>query len=228
MNLNPSNRKKFIGPALIAATMVAMVVIVTIVVISANLSSPGGPSAYSSMSDISTTRMLRPAQLTGPLAPPEVLKGRIMATQLDDDAFSTPFIDADGKELTIEGLKGNGLIINFWATWCVPCVKEMPSLDRLSAILERSKIKVLPLSVDRKAMKKVPAFYIEAGIQNLGIYIDEKGALSKLMGVKGLPTTVLIRADGSILGSISGTLEWDDNVVSDYLIRVLAAKKLVK
>ena len=225
MNPNPSNRKKFIGPALIVAAMIA---VLAIVVISTNLSSPQAPSAYSSMGDISAARTLRPAQLTGSLTPPEVLKGRIMAAQLDNDAFSTPFIDADGKELTIEGLKGNGLIINFWATWCVPCVKEMPSLDRLSAILERSKIKVLPLSVDRKAIKKVPAFYTEAGIQNLGIYIDEKGALSKLMGAKSLPTTVLIRADGSVLGSISGMLEWDDNVVSDYLIRVLAAEKPVK
>ena len=226
MNLNPSNRKKFIGPALIIAAMVA---VMAIVVISTNLSSPQeDPSAYSSMSDASVARRLRPAQLTGPLTPPEVLKGRIMAAQLDDAAFFTPFTDIDGKELTIEGFKGNGLIINFWATWCIPCVKEMPSLDRLSAILEKNKIKVLPLSVDRKAMKKVPDFYAETGIKNLGVYIDKKGALSRLMGVKGLPTTILIKADGSVLGSISGMLEWDDNVVSNYLIRVLAPEESVK
>ena len=228
MNPNPSNRKKFIGPALIAAAMVAIVVIVTIVVISTNLSSPQAPSTYSAMTGATAAATLQPAQLTGDLAPPSMLKGRIMAVNMDSDAFSALFFDLDGKELTVEGLKGSGLIINFWATWCAPCVKEMPSLDRLAGKLDKNKIKVLPLSVDRKALKKVPAFYTETGIKNLGIYFDKKGVLSKLMGVKGLPTTVLIKADGSVLGSVSGMLEWDNPNVSDYLSRVLAAKKPIK
>ncbi|MCK4938721.1 MAG: hypothetical protein KAR80_00415, partial [Rhodospirillaceae bacterium] len=76
MNPNPSNRKRFIGPALIVAAMVA---VMAIVVISTNLSSPEAPSAYSSMADATAARTLRPAQLTGALAPPEMLKGRIMA-----------------------------------------------------------------------------------------------------------------------------------------------------
>ena len=225
MNPNPSNRKRFIGPALIVAAMVA---VMAIVVISTNLSSPEAPSAYSSMADITAARTLRPAQLTGALAPPEMLKGRIMAVQVDADAFSTPFFDASEKGLTLKGFKGSGLIVNFWATWCVPCVKEMPSLDRLAGKLDGSEIKVMALSVDRRALEKVPAFYTKTGIKNLDIYFDKKGVVSKLMGVKGLPTTVLIKADGSILGSISGTLEWDDQEISDYLGRVLAAEKPVK
>ncbi len=221
MNPNPQNRKKFIGPALI---VLAMVAVMAIVVISTNLSSPQDQSAYSSMTDGTRTRAPGPAQLTGALAPPDMLKNRIMTTEMDDDAFSTPFFDASEKELTINGLRGSGLIVNFWATWCVPCVREMPSLDRLAGKLSKSGIKVLALSVDRKALEKVPGFYAKTGVKNLDIYFDEKGVLSKLMGVKGLPTTILIKADGSILGSISGILEWDDEKVSGYLGRVLAAK----
>lgn len=225
MNLNHPNRKRFIGPALIVSATVA---VISIVVISANLSRVDSQRAKDEARDkINAVRALKPAQLTGKMAPPAILEGRIMSAPTADDASTSPFFDEGANELTIEGFRGTGLVINFWATWCLPCIKEMPALDNLAGELNGSGtkggIRVLALSVDRRALQKVPIFYKETKIKNLDIHFDEKGILSKKLGVKGLPTTVLIKADGSILGSVIGVLEWDNDVVREYLVRVLSA-----
>ncbi|MDH5490236.1 MAG: hypothetical protein OEX17_09950, partial [Rhodospirillaceae bacterium] len=73
-------------------------------------------------------------------------------------------------------------------------------------------------------LEKVPAFFETIGVKNLEIHYDDKGKISRLMGVKGLPTTVLIRHDGSVLGSVSGMVEWDAPEVVSYLARILGAK----
>lgn len=220
MNPNPENRKSFItqlpGFALIVSAMIA---VMAIVVISYNLSSQDSSPTDAAINSI---RGLKPVELSGDLTPPDAILNRIMASNINRDAFSTPFYDGGANEVSLNSFKGSGLIVNFWATWCVPCVKEMPALDRLAAKISASNVKVLALSVDRKALEKVPVFYKEIGIKNLGVMFDEKGVLSKLMGVKGLPTTVLIRADGTVFGSVVGMAEWDNDEVAQYLGRVLS------
>lgn len=218
MNLNPDNRKVFLG---IGAVMALVILIAFIVVKSLNLASVEAPEAPASQLEAS-----QPVVLEGPLAPPALLQGRIGQTSFSPEALSTPFFDADGREITALGLigqspQGTGLVINFWATWCVPCVKEMPELDQLAGDLKGSGVKVLALSVDRKAAQKVPPFYAANAIKNLELLYDERGRVSKRMGVRGLPTTVLIRANGQPLGQVVGIVQWDDPQVRDYLARVL-------
>ena len=126
MNPNRSNRKVFIGPALVVS---AIVVVIAIVVISVNLSRVDAPQPKDG---INAVRALKPAPLTGAATPPPILQGRIMSGAIAGGAFTTPFFDGGANELTIESLKGTGLVVNFWATWCLPCIKEMPALDRLA------------------------------------------------------------------------------------------------
>jgi len=225
MNPKNPNRKKIINPLLIGGVAISAIIgVIAIVVISTNLSTPDSDSAYSSMSGASAGKSLALVELTGDMKPPAQLEGRIMASEIDEDAFSTQFFDANAGGQTIGSLKGSGLIINFWATWCVPCVKEMPALDNLAGELAGKGVKVLALSVDRQPLEKVPAFFETIGVKNLGVYYDDKGMISRLMGVKGLPTTVLVSHDGSVLGSVSGMVEWDDPEVVSYLARILGAK----
>ncbi|NQV45310.1 MAG: TlpA family protein disulfide reductase [Rhodospirillales bacterium] len=105
--------------------------------------------------------------------------------------------------------KGTALVINFWATWCPPCVAEMPSLDRLKAILDDSGIDVLAINEDRDGATMALKFYEANGITNLDVLIDRKMALVKAAEVTGLPTTLLVDADGNEIAAVIGETEWD-------------------
>jgi len=100
----------------------------------------------------------------------------------------------------------------------------MPALDRLAKALKGSGITVVAISEDRKAMEKVPPFLIAHSIKNLDLYFDVKGALSRKLGVQGLPTTILITPDGKALGRVMGAMEWDSRPIETYLRKALAPK----
>jgi len=165
-------------------------------------------------------------QTTLAVAMPPVLAAKTLPPKVGDGAFDTPFFTATEEPLTLAHFKGRGLVVNFWATWCMPCVREMPSLDRLAKALKGSGIEVVAISEDRKALEKVPPFYTDMGIKNLDLYYDIKGALSRKLGADGLPTTVLITPDGVVLGRVMGALEWDSQEVESYLRNALAPEKV--
>ncbi len=100
-------------------------------------------------------------------------------------------------------------MLNFWANWCAPCVREMPSLDRLQSALEDRDLAVLAVSIDRGGAKVIRPFAKRLGLERLGLYHDPKGALFKAFGVTGLPTTFLIDRRGQIVGAYPGAAEWD-------------------
>jgi len=115
----------------------------------------------------------------------------------------------DGSVLRLEQLRGKVVFLNIWATWCVPCRKEMPALDRLQVAIDKSQLLVLPLSIDRKGVPVVKQFYQELGLRALGIYVDQSGKASSELGAVGLPTTLLIDRDGREIGRKIGPAEWD-------------------
>ena len=125
-------------------------------------------------------------------------------------APDTAFAGADGVELKMADFKGQVLLVNFWATWCAPCVREMPSLDRLQAKLSDEGLKVLTVSNDRGGEPIIRRFYDEHKLQNLGVYSDAKNKLAAAFGVRGLPTSYVIGADGTLLGIFEGHAEWDE------------------
>ena len=95
------------------------------------------------------------------------------ATNPSRPAPKLVFYDADNKPLEISEYKGRGIVLNFWATWCAPCVKEMPDLDRLNALLKKEGIDVLALSVDRDALRLSKKFYKINEIRHMPILIDK-------------------------------------------------------
>ena len=133
------------------------------------------------------------------------------------------FADGQGREVTLEDFRGRTVLLNVWATWCPPCVEEMPTLDALQAELGGDGFEVVALSIDRAGPGAVRTFFEQTGVEHLGLYIDETGRASSKLGVLGLPATLLIDEEGRELGRLIGPAEWDEPEMVDFL-RGLAAR----
>jgi len=119
------------------------------------------------------------------------------------------FEDLTGGRVRLADFAGQVVVLNFWATWCAPCVREMPSLDRLQAELGADGLAIVAVSLDRGGVGVVEPFAEQLGLKNLGLYLDTKSTLAKALGITGLPTTFLIDRDSRIVGVLQGSAEWD-------------------
>jgi thiol-disulfide isomerase/thioredoxin len=119
------------------------------------------------------------------------------------------FFDGDGNEVTLADFRGDVVVLNLWATWCAPCRREMPSLDRLQAQLGDDGLNVIALSLDRGDVAKVRAFLDEVDVAHLALYHDPEAAAGRTLGTPGLPTTVVIDRAGLEVGRLLGPAEWD-------------------
>jgi thiol-disulfide isomerase/thioredoxin len=117
--------------------------------------------------------------------------------------------DPEGVRREIGHFRGKGVVLNLWATWCPPCVEEMPALDRLSSLLAGDGILVIPASSDRGGRAQVEPFYARTGIRNLGIWLDPGSAAMRAFKARGLPTTILIDREGRERGRLEGAAAWD-------------------
>ncbi len=116
---------------------------------------------------------------------------------------------ADGRRLPGEAFRGRFVLLNVWATWCPPCVKEMPSLDRLQAMKGDSGFEVVALSIDRQGLEVVEPFFKRTGLTRLAIYLDREAGSMAALKITGLPTTVLIDPIGREIARWPGAREWD-------------------
>ncbi len=135
-------------------------------------------------------------------------------------APTTPFglfVDGQQSTITLADFQGKVLLVNFWATWCAPCVREMPSLNRLQAKFKDRGLEVLTVSNDRLGIAQVTPFYAELALDSLGYYLDPRAELAQALGVRGLPTTYLIDARGRVIGGLLGAMEWDSPEVETLL-----------
>lgn len=118
------------------------------------------------------------------------------------------FTDADGAQSNLASFEGKAFVINFWATWCAPCVAEMPSLDRLQHAVAPDDILVLALSSDRGGAAQVRPFYERVGIRHLGLWLDPRGAAARAFGVRAVPTTVVVDRARREVARIAGPADW--------------------
>ena len=127
------------------------------------------------------------------------------------------FVLEDGTRKDMESLRGKVLLVNVWATWCVPCREEMPTLDALQATLGGEDFEVVALSIDRAGTQVVRRFYDEYGVKNLKTYVDKTMLSATALRTVGLPTTILIDRQGQELGRLVGPAEWDDPEMIAFL-----------
>jgi thiol-disulfide isomerase/thioredoxin len=119
------------------------------------------------------------------------------------------FQDDQGHDLTLADFRGRVILLNVWATWCVPCRQEMPTLDRLQARLGGKDFHVIPLLIDREGVTPVRRFYQKLGLEKLGIYVDPSSKGSRALAIPGVPTTLLIDHQGREIARKMGAAEWD-------------------
>jgi thiol-disulfide isomerase/thioredoxin len=132
------------------------------------------------------------------------------------------FADGEGKAGSLADFRGKFVLLNIWATWCIPCRKEMPTLDRLQARLGGPDFEVVTLSIDRGGADAVRKFYAQIGIRNLAITLDAKGEAPFKLGTVGVPTTLLINREGQEIGRLIGAAEWDSPTMVEFLKATIA------
>ena len=126
-------------------------------------------------------------------------------------APATAFTGRNGESYTLERFRGKVVLVNFWATWCGPCVRELPSLKRLNARIGGDRFAVLALSQDLGGWNRIAPFWEKHGLDGLTAFHDPKARAARAAGVRGLPTTVLYGRDGRELGRLVGHAEWDSD-----------------
>lgn len=136
------------------------------------------------------------------------------------------FTDADGRQLSLGAFRGKTILLNVWATWCAPCRKEMPALDRLQQELGGDRFQVIALSIDTGGLGDVKPFYDDLGLGELDIFLDEQGSAMRDLRVIGLPSTLLIDRQGREVGRKEGAVEWDSAEVITFLREQIAGSPL--
>jgi thiol-disulfide isomerase/thioredoxin len=124
------------------------------------------------------------------------------------EAVDVAFFDAEGRERRFSDWAGQVVVVNFWATWCPPCLKEMPSLDRLAAALG-DEAAVLAISTDRGDPSKPMRWLADNGIARLAFHHDRGLKLATAARILGQPTTLILDRDGREVARFQGDAEWD-------------------
>ncbi|HEX4928837.1 MAG TPA: TlpA disulfide reductase family protein [Burkholderiales bacterium] len=175
----------------------------------------GGVGSYLSLD--------RTAEAPGarPVAPAQPESAAIHLHPAPRELPRIAFRDGKGRSLTLADFRGKTVLLNVWATWCPPCREEMPSLDRLQKALGGPAFEVVALSIDTGGAAVVERFYKEVGIGALAIHVDSTMRAASELRTPGVPTTLLIDAEGRELGRHAGPATWDDPEVLKLVARYL-------
>ena len=127
------------------------------------------------------------------------------------------FEDFEGNTINLKEYKTKIYILNFWATWCAPCKKEMPSLDKLH---KNDNIEVFAINVEEKNKNKTKKFFKDLDIKNLSIYFDPELELTKSLSLRGLPTTIILNQDKKEVARIIGEVDFNDFSLLNWLLDI--------
>ncbi|MDQ2735920.1 MAG: TlpA family protein disulfide reductase [Pseudomonadota bacterium] len=134
------------------------------------------------------------------------------------------FSDEAGREMSLASFRGRVVLLNVWATWCSPCVREMPTLDRLQVALGGPMFEVVTVSMDSGGLPVVQAFFRQIGVKHLHPYLDSFHEVGDL-GAMGIPLTLLIDREGREVARKIGPATWDDSMVLATIRRFVDGEK---
>ncbi|NVJ90357.1 MAG: TlpA family protein disulfide reductase [Methylocystaceae bacterium] len=140
--------------------------------------------------------------------------------KIHDEPISMPkdsFLSMDGTSVRLQDFIGQTVLLNHWAVWCPPCLREMPSLISLSKKIESKNAVVIPLSMDRSSPEKVNAFIKKKEWQDLTFYQDQKMAIPRALDIRNIPVTQIINKSGLEIARVVGMYEWDNPEVLNLL-----------
>jgi len=151
-----------------------------------------------------------------------ILSGNACANEylykINDKIKFPTFKILDNKEKPLilkfnQSLKKKGYVINFWATWCIPCKKELPDLSLLNSKIKKYNINVLTISIDKKNIKDQLDFLSKHGALNLTHFFDKKMKIFKALKLRGIPTTLIVDKNGFVISKHEGILKWGEDEV---------------
>ena len=140
-------------------------------------------------------------------------------------APKTIFFDTGGKELTLNDFKGRLTLVNFWATWCAPCRKEMPSLEVLSNQIGGDTFQVVTIATMRSSEEAVKKFFNDNNIIDLPKFRDPKGHLARASGVAALPLTILLDRNGNEISRLIGDADWSQDETIEFIKKAIEIDK---
>ena len=130
---------------------------------------------------------------------------------------SLTFFNSKNDLINLQDYKGNLILVNFWATWCLPCKEEMPSLDELQRSKKLDNLKIFPINVGQENPEKALAFFKGLEIKDLDLFFDNKVTLAKKFGLRGIPTTILFNKEGLEFARIIGSIDFNDKKFLKWL-----------
>lgn len=160
-------------------------------------------------------------------SPDRTRLGEFVASPTPLPAPSVTFTDTMGAAADLSDFRGKVVVLNLWATWCEPCLREMPSLDRLQSHFG-GRIVVLAVSEDRGGAKAVEPFIAKLGLKAVKVYIDPKSEAGHAFDVQGLPTSFLIDNDGKVRGRVEGAADWDSPKLAAVIEPLVSGIGIVK
>ena len=132
------------------------------------------------------------------------------------------FTHADGGEFTLAEFEGKHVIVNFWATWCAPCRKEMPMLSELQSEFGGDSFEVVTIATGRNDLAGIKRFFAEIEVDNLPLYLDPKQTLARDMAVLGLPITLILDPEGNEIARMRGDAEWNSESAKAIIAALIA------
>lgn len=162
------------------------------------------------------------ADIIAPLVAGDMKKLAIHSSPKATSSAAFDLADDAGRA-TLEDYRGKYMLVNFWATWCAPCRKEMPHLSELQSELGGKDFEVLTIATGRNSPDGIARFFEETGISNLPRHLDPKQALASQMGIFGLPITVLIDPDGREIARLRGDADWASDSAKDIIKALIAS-----
>ncbi len=153
----------------------------------------------------------------------DLRSGDMMKLQFGADRGSdVVFKDEDGADLTLAAFEGQYVVLNFWATWCAPCRKEMPQLSELQDEFGGDDLQVVTIATGTNQRPAMERFFEEIGVDNLPLHTDANSALARDMGVVGLPVTLIMDPQGQEIARLIGDADWAGDSAKSIFTALLA------
>ncbi len=131
------------------------------------------------------------------------------------------FNDVDGKAIDFSQFKGKIIMVNMWATWCPPCVRELPAIERLATKFKAEDFVLLPISIDAEGKQQVQPFLNSLGMPNFNSYYDQSQSLGDVFPLDTIPATFILDQQGQLIAFVRSYVDWDDakavSLIQDFI-----------
>ena len=173
----------------------------------------GGVQAYPGMEKQAQTQVQSSVDLINVLPKPFPIE-------------AVSFKDSKGDAVDFSQYKGKVIMVNMWATWCPPCVRELPAISRFSAKIGSDDFEVLPVSIDLEGNKQVEPFLTSLGMENFNTYYDKEQKLGQVFPLDTIPATFILNREGELIAFVRTFVDWDDDKAVTLIKGFLAEPRL--